>query len=126
MKNVYDGIAKLDARGRAVVHLPAYFEALNDKFRYQVTPLGRWTPLFIEKEIVNNTFVIASDRGSADAGRNVSWQVTGVRIDAFALKHPVIVEQEKGTPGIELNVTKGQYLHPDSFEDATSLNATSS
>ena len=36
----------------------------------------------------------------------VSWQVTGIRKDAFALAHPVIVEEEKAV------ADRGHYLHP--------------
>lgn len=40
-KNIYDGIGTADAAGELSVQLPAYFEALNKEFRYQLTPLGR-------------------------------------------------------------------------------------
>ncbi len=40
MKNIYDGIATLDARGEAWVDLPDYFDALNKDFRYQLTAIG--------------------------------------------------------------------------------------
>ena len=36
-KNVYDGIEVLDAQGKAVVHLPDWFDSLNVDFRYQLT-----------------------------------------------------------------------------------------
>src|SRR5215208_3408509 len=35
MKNVYDGVARLDKDGTASVELPEWFEALNGDFRYQ-------------------------------------------------------------------------------------------
>jgi len=35
MKNIYDGVVTLDSAGEAVVELPAWFEALNQDFRYQ-------------------------------------------------------------------------------------------
>ena len=40
MKNIYDGVATLDATGAAVVELPDWFEALNKDFRYQLTAIG--------------------------------------------------------------------------------------
>jgi hypothetical protein len=40
MKNIYDGVATLDVTGAAVVELPAWFEALNQDFRYQLTAMG--------------------------------------------------------------------------------------
>jgi len=33
MKNLYDGVAELDAQGEAVVELPVWFEALNKEIR---------------------------------------------------------------------------------------------
>ena len=39
----------------------------------------------------------------------VSWQVTGVRQDAYAKAHPLQVEQDK--PAAE----RGRYLHPVDF-----------
>jgi hypothetical protein len=39
----------------------------------------------------------------------VSWQVTGVRQDAFAEAHPVIVEPDKAEG------ERGFYLHPELF-----------
>ena len=35
MKNLYDGVAILDAQGENIVELPHWFEALNQEFRYQ-------------------------------------------------------------------------------------------
>ena len=40
MKNIYDGLAVLDAAGEAWVTLPDYFDALNKDFRYQLTAVG--------------------------------------------------------------------------------------
>ena len=44
MKNIYDGVADLDAHGRAEVVLPDWFEALNENYRYQLTPIGAAAP----------------------------------------------------------------------------------
>jgi hypothetical protein len=101
IKNVYDGTIMLDGNGEAVVQLPSYFESLNRDFRYQLTCIGEPAILYIAEKISNNHFKIA---GGA-AGMEVSWQVTGIRKDAFANAHPVVVEQEK--PAGE----KGYYLH---------------
>ncbi|MGA9644916.1 MAG: hypothetical protein WBQ76_03190, partial [Candidatus Korobacteraceae bacterium] len=40
MMNIYSGNATLDGKGEAEVDLPAWFEALNGDFRYQLTPVG--------------------------------------------------------------------------------------
>ena len=103
MKNVYDGVVELDAIGSAVVPLPAYFEALNRDFRYQLTSIGSRQPgLFIDVEVANNQFVIS---GGKAYGR-VSWQVTGIRKDAFANAHRIVPEVRKEPE------FKGYYLHP--------------
>ncbi len=106
MKNVYDGVSALDERGEAVVELPTWFEALNQDFRYQLTPIGVPGPnLYIAQEIHGNRFRIA---GGAP-GTKVSWQVTGVRHDPYADAHRVQVEQDK--PEAE----RGYYLHPELY-----------
>ena len=92
MKNIYDGVVRLDANGEAMVELPEWFQALNEDFRYQLTAVGKPSPrLYIAEEIHNNQFKIS---GGA-AGAKVSWQVTGSRHDAFAKAHRVIVEETK-------------------------------
>jgi hypothetical protein len=91
MKNVYDGVVTLDADGTAVVRLPEWFEALNQDFRYQLTCLHAFAPVYVAKEIAANQFTIAG----GTAGVKVSWQVTGIRHDAFAIAHPIQVEEEK-------------------------------
>ncbi len=93
MMNVYNGTAELDDAGKATVKLPAYFEALNRAFRYQLTALGAPAPnLHVSREIDKNAFAIA---GGA-AGQKVSWQVTGIRQDDYAKAHPIKVETDKG------------------------------
>ena len=105
MMNVYNGNVILDAAGQAVVQLPDYFEALNEDFRYQLTPIGGFAPLYIAQEIENNRFQIA---GGA-AGLKVSWQVTGIRHDAYAEAHRIVVEADK-PPG-----ERGTYLSPAAY-----------
>jgi hypothetical protein len=102
MKNIYDGVAVLDANGAATVELPPYFEALNRDFRYQLTPIGVYAPLYIAAEVAGNRFTI----GGGQPGLKVSWQVTGIRHDPYAEQNRIVVEQEK--PGAE----RGRYLYP--------------
>jgi hypothetical protein len=105
MKTVYDGIATLDADGQAEVRLWDWCEALNEDFRYQLTPLGAPAPnLHIATELSENRFRIA---GGAP-GMRVSWQVTGIRHDRYASAHRIAVEQEKSS------AERGHYLHPGS------------
>jgi hypothetical protein len=106
MMNIYNGIAMLNTEGETWVKLPVYFEALNNDFRYQLTAMGVPEPnLYIAKEISGNIFKIGGGR----AGSKVSWQVTGVRHDAYADAHRIKVEEEK--PAQE----RGHYLHPELF-----------
>jgi len=96
----------LNPRGEAIVTLPDWFEALNCDFRYQLTPIRASAPnLFVAEEINHNHFRIAGGH----AGMKVSWQVTGIRQDAYANKYRIQVEEEK--PARE----RGALLHPDAF-----------
>ena len=102
--NIYNGNVQLDEQGEAVVELPDYFEALNQEFRYQLTPIGAPAPeLYIAEGISDNRFKIAG----GPAGLTVSWQITGVRHDAWAQAHPVQVEQEKSAQ------EQGFYQYPE-------------
>jgi len=92
MMNVYNGVVLLNLRGEAWVNLPDYFEALNRDFRYQLTPIGAPAPkLYIAKEVSGNRFKIAGGK----PGGKVSWQVTGIRQDAYANAHRIAVEEGK-------------------------------
>jgi hypothetical protein len=102
-KNVYDGIVVCNRRGEAVVRLPKWFEALNEDFRYQLTPIGGPAPdRHIAGEAKDNRFKI----GGGTPGLKVSWQVTGLCQDPRAKAHPLVVE--KRNPIGE----RGRYLHP--------------
>lgn len=106
MMNIYNGVVKLNTRGEAWVILPDYFEALNRDFRYQLTAIGAPGPnLYVAEEIKANRFKIEGGQ----PGAKVSWQVTGVRQDAYANAHRIRVEEDK--PDSE----RGYYLHPDAF-----------
>jgi hypothetical protein len=106
MKNIYDGIATFNDSGLAIVELPRWFEALNERFRYQLTAIGAPQPgLYVAREIHENRFTI----GGGVPGASVSWQVSGVRRDPYARAHPLIVEESKAS------ADRGHYLHPDAF-----------
>jgi len=106
MMNIYNGNIVLNAKGEAVVTMPAWFEALNREFRYQLTALGAPGPnLYVAAEIKGNTFKIAGGK----PGTKISWQVTGVRHDAYANAHRIPLEEDK--TGDE----RGTYLHPEAF-----------
>jgi len=106
MKNIYDGVAMLDGAGSATVTLPDWFEAVNGDFRYQLTAMGAPGPnLHIAREISNHQFMIAGGQPRM----RVSWQVTGVRHDAYAKAHPLQVSVDK--PAGE----RGYYIHPELY-----------
>ncbi|MCP4707070.1 MAG: hypothetical protein GY869_00475 [Planctomycetes bacterium] len=105
MKNVYDGVAVLDGAGEVEVKMPEWFEALNHEFRYQLTCIGGFAPVYIAQKISNNQFKIAG----GEPGMEVSWQVTGIRQDAYAEANRIPVEKDK--PEKE----RGTYLHPEAF-----------
>lgn len=112
MMNIYNGNVITDANGEAWVELPTYFEALNKDFRYQLTAVGQPGPnLYIAQKISNNRFKIAG----GNPGMEVSYQVTGIRHDAFAEAHRIQVEVEK--TGVE----RGKYIHPKELGVAETL-----
>jgi hypothetical protein len=106
MMNVYNGNVLLDGSGEAWIELPEWFEALNRDFRYQLTAIGAPGPnLFVADEVHGNRFKIA---GGAP-GMKVSWQLTGIRQDAWANAHRIPVEESKSL------AERGYYLHPELF-----------
>jgi hypothetical protein len=105
MKNVYDGTIVTDGSGLATVTMPDWFEALNSDFRYQLTVVGQFAQAIVASEINNNSFTIQTDKPNV----KVSWQVTGIRQDAWAKAHRIPVEVDKA------RTDQGHYLHPELF-----------
>jgi hypothetical protein len=105
MMNIYNGNITTNQRGVAVVVLPEYFEALNRDFRYQLTVIGQFARAIVARKIAHNRFVIRTNT----PGVEVSWQVTGIRQDAYANSHRIPTEEAK--PPQE----QGKYLHPELF-----------
>ena len=99
MMNIYNGNVTTNARDLATVVLPDYFEALNGDFRYQLTVIGQFAQAIVAREISNGRFTIKTNRPNV----KVSWQVTGVRHDAYANAHRIPVTEDK------------HYLHPDVY-----------
>ena len=107
MMNIYNGNATLDESGAAVVTMPEWFQALNRDFRYQLTVIDEldsdsFTLVKVVTPIEENRFTI---RTSAPV-TTVSWQVTGIRTDAYAEMNRIEVEEMK--PDHE----RGYYVHP--------------
>ena len=111
MKNVYDGVVVLDASGEAWVQLPEWFETLNRDFRYQLTCIGEFAPVYIRQKIAGNRFKIAG----GSVGMEVSWQVTGIRQDVWANAHRLTVEENKASE------EQGKYLHPKEYNQPNSM-----
>jgi hypothetical protein len=106
MLNVYNGNVALDASGQAVIELPDWFEALNRDFRYQLSAVGVSQPgLFVAAKVKGNRFRIGGGVPRAE----VSWQVTGIRDDAYARAHRIPVEEQKA------HAERGFYLFPEGF-----------
>jgi hypothetical protein len=129
MKNIYDGVVMLDDKGEAEIELPDWFGALNKDFRYQLTAIGAPGPNLYIAEEISDTITTTTNYGSSSSGSSnnnnnnssrfkiaggtsgmrVSWQVTGIRKDAWANANPIEVEEDK--PAKE----RGYYLHPDLY-----------
>lgn len=105
MKSVYDGTVTLDHAGEATVELPAWCEALNKDFRYQLTPIGEHASLFVAEEVNDNKFRIAGGY----EGMKVSWQVTGIRRDPYADAYRASGETLKPV------FMRGRLLHPELY-----------
>ena len=95
MKNIYDGVIVLDYNGEAEVELPEWFSALNKDFCYQLTAIGAPGPnLYIAEEISDAVTSLSNSNNNNKSrfkvaggtpGMKVSWHVTGVRKDPWAL-----------------------------------------
>ncbi|MCX4821034.1 hypothetical protein OG883_14145 [Streptomyces sp. NBC_01142] len=114
MKNFYDGTVVTNEEGAATVRLPDYFEALNRDFRYQLTPIN---PIgaahaWVSREIQGHAFRIRTNQPRV----KVSWQVTGVRQDAWANDHRINVEEDKPAEALDL------YLYPEGHGRPASSN----
>lgn len=105
MMNIYNGNIVTDASGEANVQMPDWFEALNQDFRYQLTVIGQFAQAIVSEEIASGRFQIKTDKPNV----KVSWQVTGIRHDAWANAHRIPVEETKSEK------ERGFYLTPDLF-----------
>jgi hypothetical protein len=106
MMNIYSGNVTTDEFGLATVTLPAWFQAENTDFRYQLTVVDeRFAQAIVSKRIENNQFTIHTNATNVQ----VSWQITAVRQDAYAKAHPMVVEQVKDAK------ERGFYQHPELY-----------
>jgi hypothetical protein len=105
MMNIYNGNIVTDAQGRATIELPEWFEALNRDFRYQLTVIGEFAQAVVSKKVEQNRFEIRTSGPKVE----VSWQVTGIRKDAWAEQNRIPVELDKAA------AEKGRFLHPEAY-----------
>ena len=103
--NIYTGNVTTDAQGLATVQLPDWFEVLNTDFRYQLTVIGQFAQAIVSSKVASHRFGIRTDKPNVE----VSWQITGVRQDAYAKAHPLVVEQAKNAR------ERGHYIHPELY-----------
>lgn len=106
MMNIYSGNVKTDNNGYVTVTLPAYFEAANKDFRYQLTTIGSFAQAIIKEKVSGNKFVIQTNSPNVE----VSWQITAVRADKYANENRINPEKEKEF--------KGTYLHPELYGES--------
>jgi hypothetical protein len=103
MLNIYNGIVVADAGGEAMVELPDWFASLNRDIRYALTAIGAPMPnLHVKTRAAGGRFALAG----AEPGGEVSWQLTGIRKDAWADANRIEVELEKR------GKDRGHFLHP--------------
>jgi hypothetical protein len=105
MMNIYTGNVTTDSQGLATVQLPDWFEVLNTDFRYQLTVMGQFAQAIVSSKVASHQFGIRTDKPNVA----VSWLITGVRQDAYAKAHPLVVEQEKNAR------ERGHYIHPELY-----------
>src|SRR5690606_5312467 len=85
------------------VRLPDYATVFGTDWRYQLTPIGRFGQVIVDREVdADGTFVVRSEHGDT----KVSWSVTGVRHDPQATAQPFEVEQPK------VGAMRGRYADP--------------
>ena len=114
MKNIYDGVARTNAKGFATVQLPKWFQALNKDFRYQLTSLSGLQQVAVAQEIRDNRFVIQSQKPNS----RISWQVTGIRHDRYANANRIqLVVPKTGSDA-------GKYEHPRLYGQPASKGVT--
>jgi hypothetical protein len=110
MMNIYNGVALTDDLGYATITLPVWFETLNSDHRYQLTVIDEadsdeFVMAKVVSKIAGNQFTIRTSAAFVE----VSWQVTGIRQDAWAQANRIQVEVEK--PAHE----RGFYRHPELY-----------
>ena len=112
--NVYRGTVTLDRRGKAIIKLPNYFNAINKDYSYILTPIGHAAPgLYIAKEINSQgKFKIAGGQ----PGQKISWYVYAERNDPYLKQHP----EKRQVEVLKKGKQKGKYLMPELYNQPAS------
>lgn len=79
----YQGRAKTK-KGKVMITLPKYVEAINKNIEYQLTAIGKNGIIWISKEFSNNKFEVSSNIPEID----FSWTITGERNDKRMIDKP--------------------------------------
>jgi hypothetical protein len=90
---IYRGAAHIGADGRTEVHLPDYFDALNQNPMVQLTGVGT-SDVYVADEVKGNSFVIGGKPGT-----KVYWTVTGERKDPSAEITRILMPVEQPKEG---------------------------
>jgi hypothetical protein len=110
MMNIYNGNVITDHNGYATITMPDWFDALNRDFRYQLTVVDESDDFnFILVKVVRRMQDGQFSIRTSHPHTEVSWQVTGIRQDAFAEANRIQVEVDKSPED------RGLYLHPEAF-----------
>jgi hypothetical protein len=67
--------------------------------------IGQFAQAIVARKIENNRFEVRTSEPNVE----VSWQVTGVRQDAYAKANPLVVERKKEAR------LRGFYIHPELY-----------
>jgi hypothetical protein len=67
MLNIYNGNVVTDGSGAAIVSMPAWFEALNTDFRYQLTVIGQFAQAIVASEMTNGSFTVKTSKAGSQS-----------------------------------------------------------
>jgi hypothetical protein len=79
--------------------------ALKRDFRHQLTVVGQFAQAIVSEKVKGSRVTTQTDKPSVE----VSWQVTGIRQDAWAEKNRIANTVDK------VGAEKGTLLHPEAF-----------
>ncbi|KPL18387.1 MAG: hypothetical protein AMJ92_08075 [candidate division Zixibacteria bacterium SM23_81] len=91
---IYRGAATIGADSRAEVHLPDYFDALNQNPMVQLTGVGTAEVVYVAEKVKGNRFVIGGKPGT-----EVYWTVTAERKDQSAEITKILMPVEQPKDG---------------------------